>query len=155
MWHGRRRENFKRQDRIMLNLVGGEQPPEDFGRRISDLFFRKSSLAAVKKNDYIFKSFLNYSYYDTFFIGLKTSLRWRWWTRCLIIPLTFWDLDFALSLFFRLPNLESRFPAFMRVLTTDLHPLVCTYSILYFPFIFTPWHCHLNLTMDYILKSVC
>lgn len=59
----------------MLNLVGGEQPPEDFGRRISDLFFRKSSLAAVKKNDYIFKSFLNYSYYDTFFIGLKTSLR--------------------------------------------------------------------------------
>lgn len=85
----------------MLNLVGGEQPPEDFGRRISDLFFRKSSLAAVK-NDYIFKSFINYSYYATFFIGLKASLRRRSWTTWLIIPLTFWDLDFILSLFFRL-----------------------------------------------------
>lgn len=102
IWQGRRQENFKRQDRIMLNLVDGEQPPEDFGRRLSDLFFRKSSLAAVKKNDYIFKSFLNYSYYDTFFIGLKASLRWRSWTKCLIIPLTFWDLDFALFLFFKL-----------------------------------------------------
>lgn len=68
-------ENFKRQDRIMSNLVDGEQTPEDFGRRISDLFFRKSSLAAVKKNDYIFKSFLNYSYYDTLWLKSITKMK--------------------------------------------------------------------------------
>lgn len=149
MWPGRRRKNFKRQDRIMLNLVGGEQPLEDFGRRISDLFFRKSSLAAVKKNDYVFKSFINYSYYAAFFIGLKASLRWRSWTRCLIIPLTFWDLNFALSLFFILRWLMLLSYPILSLgsqLLWEYSLQTSPFSVHVFHFIFS-FHCHLDLTI--------
>ena len=57
----------------MMNLVGGEKPLKDFGRGISDLCFRKSRLVAVKKNDYILKSCINYNSYATFFSDSQAS----------------------------------------------------------------------------------
>lgn len=130
--------------------------------KISDLFFRKSNLVAVKKNDYILNSFVNHNDYTTFFIGLKASSRCRSWTRCLISPLTFWALASILSFPSELDNSCScptqswiRVPSFPDSAHYKPTPFtVCTYSILYFPSIFTPWHCHLDLTMDDILKSM-
>lgn len=105
MWSvqgGRRRENFKRQGEITVKLVGGKQPSEDFNREISDLFFRKSTESiGTYSFKMILKSFINSNYYTTFFIGLKASPRWRSWTKCYIIPLTFWVLQSALSFSFR------------------------------------------------------
>lgn len=59
----------------MMNPVGGERPLKDFGRGTSDLFFRKSRLVAVKKNDYILKSCINYNHGATFFLDSQASPR--------------------------------------------------------------------------------
>lgn len=135
----------------MVNIMGGEQPLTDFGRRISDLCSRKRSLVALKKNDYILKSFINYNYYYTaFFIDLKASLWQRSLTRYFIISLSFWDLDSALSLFSRVRWLMLlSYPVLKMgsqpswVPTRDLCT-GCTYSVLHFPSIFMPWHCHID-----------